>query len=325
LSQLDLLYLAQPLVILGATTGLLVLYYRKRLLTAAVMGLSFLAYFVAIAGKVAFQLLIATPSSAVWVGLYFGLQTAILEIGVAYLVARYALRENLIRVEEAPAYGAGLAFWENGILLGALTFPGLIVVILLGGSGLPSGSLGQVLQLMALGTLERGSSILAHFSWGILVVVGAASKKERYLLAALPMGLIDALVPFASSVSLAEFEGIVFALSVLCLTVTYILTRRDWPTFWGAPVPAQRTSSSSTFGPIPSTRYVLSGGSLSPPGRDRARCGKCGAVFAAPRNLFLPHLGTLVLRKCPSCGNRSFIESHVDAPVTWPPANGKPP
>ena len=76
------------------------------------------------------------------------------------------------------------------------------------------GSLGTVLQLVALGTIERLGSILVHFSWGILVVVAAASRRTKYFLVALPMGLVDFLVPFAPSLGLPEFEGIAFGLVV---------------------------------------------------------------------------------------------------------------
>ena len=319
MSSLDLLYLAQPLILIAATTLLLLAYYRRRLLTSPVVWYSLLAYFVAISAKVAVQTAVSVPSDDLLAGLYYGVQTAALEIGLAYLLARSAVRERRIGVEQAPAYGAGLAFWENGVLLGLLALPGLALAISNGGSGLPSGSLGQVLALVALGTLERGSSVLAHFSWGILVVVAAASGRSRYLLAALPMGLIDFLVPFAPLMSLAQFEGIVFALSLLCLVVTYLLTREEWPGFW----------RSDTRGPSPLPYTILSSPPPAPseasapaPSRSaeyRARCGKCRAVFAAEWNPLLPHLGPLVLRRCPACGRRSFMESGVDAPRTWPP------
>jgi hypothetical protein len=325
LSQLDLLYLAQPLMVIAATTALLLLYHRKRLLTSAVIWLSLLAYFLAIGGKILFQLAVAAPSDLLGQGLYYGLQTAILEVGLAYLFARQAVARALISVEQAPAYGAGLAFWENGVLLGVPSIVELVAVISTGGAGLPSGSLGQVVQLVAFGTLERVSSILVHFSWGILVVVAAVSKKSRFLLVALPMGLIDALVPVAPTLGLAGFETLVFALSVLCLAVTYLMTREGWPTFWGAAKGPSPSISPSLLGPPPPTLGPSAAGSLTRPGMIHAQCPKCRAVFEAPWNPFLPHMGPLELRKCPACGKRSFMPSGVADPLTWPPGKQRLP
>jgi hypothetical protein len=232
MNSIDLVYLAQPLAIVAATSLLLVRYYRARLLSVDVIEFSALAYFLAIVGKVFFQLAVAPPASLAGQGLYYGLQTVFLEVGLAYVFVRYAVEHGLIRVDQAPAYGAGLAFWENGVLLGLLALPGLVAEISAGGSGLPSGSVVHVVAWVALGTLERVSSVLLHFSWGILVVVAAASNRVKFLLAALPMGLVDFLVPFAPSLPLWEFETAVFALALAGLTVTYLLTREEWPDFW---------------------------------------------------------------------------------------------
>jgi len=320
-SSLDLLYVLQPIVIIAATTGLLAFYYRRRLLTAPVLSISLLAYVLAIGGKVVFQLVVPAPTGTWAAGAYYGGQTAVLEVGLAYLFARYSIERRGLRIDNAPAYGAALAFWENGFLLGLLSLPGLLVVVGAGGDGLPAGSFGQVATLVALGTLERVSSVLAHFSWGILVVVAAATRQVRYLAVAVPMGLVDFLVPFAPGLGLVEFEGLIFLLSVLCLLVTYLLTKDEWPSFWGgtpAPPPAVPYRYLASPVPPPVAPPVPTAGS---PGEDRSQCPTCGAVFEAPSSLFLPHLGSLVLRKCPACGRRSFMPSHVEAPVTWPGRN----
>jgi hypothetical protein len=226
------LYLAQPITAFVVTFLLLLVYYRRDFLTVELLGFSFLAYSVAIGGKVMVQLFLSAPSNLVLAGAFYSLQTVLLEVGLAYLFARYALAKNSIRAAQAPAYGAALAFWENGLLLGILALPATIVAISAGGSGLPSGSLGEVLALVALGTLERLSSVLLHFSWGVLTVIAAASRKTKYLWVALPMGLVDFLVPFANSFSLLAFELTVFLLSALSLVVTYLMTRKDWPAVW---------------------------------------------------------------------------------------------
>ena len=325
MSQLDLIYLVQPLAIIAATSLLLLWYYRKKLMTTEVIGYSAISYFVAIVGKTFLQAEVTlaglTPTNPFVLGTYYGLQTVFLEVGLAYLFAKIALENRNMRAEQAPAYGAALAFWENGILLGVIALPGLAWVIATGGSGLPSGSPGQVLQLVALGTLERVSSIIAHFSWGILCMIAAATKKTKYLVVALPMGFIDFLVPFAPSMSLVAFELIVFSLSVLCLAAAYMLTKDDWPAFWGrelTALPAVEAAGSPVSAPVTPT--------APPQGGERvhnSQCPKCQAVFAAEWSPFLPHMGPLVLRKCPACQTRSFMPSNVDSPLTWPPAEDK--
>jgi hypothetical protein len=50
---------------------------------------------------------------------------------------------------------------------------------------------------VALGTVERISSILIHFAWGYLCFMAAFFHKKRLFLIALPMCIIDFLVPFA--------------------------------------------------------------------------------------------------------------------------------
>jgi hypothetical protein len=319
----DLLFLVSPLVIIGATSGLLYLYMRGRLLNGAVLSYSLLAYVLAIGGKVAVQALVPVPADPWAAGVYYGAQTCLLEVGLAYLFARQAIDQGRIRVDQAPAYGVSLAFWENGVLLGVLALPGLWLAIDLGGAGLPSGSVETIAGLVVLGTLERVSSILAHFSWGLLVVAAAASRRSRYLLLALPMGLIDFLVPFASTISLAEFEGIVFALSALCLGVAYLATRGTWPRFWELP-PAVRPSEGGYY-VMPSTYRPVRPPGAPPVGAERAQCPSCRVVFPAPWNPLRPHLGSRVLRKCPSCGRWSFLGPYQAPAPDTPDVDGRRP
>ena len=68
--------------------------------------------------------------------------------------------------------------------------------------------------------------MLLHFSWGYLVLLSAYCHKKRYLLIALPMGLVDALVPFAKVLTLPGFEALVFAISLLALYVALASTKK---------------------------------------------------------------------------------------------------
>ena len=83
----------------------------------------------------------------------------------------------------------------------------------------------QALGSVALGTLERISSILFHFSWGYLCVLAAVYKKKRLFLIALPMGFVDFLVPFATPGNLMLFEAAVFTLSVVSFLVAWYATK----------------------------------------------------------------------------------------------------
>ncbi len=58
--------------------------------------------------------------------LYLGLQTVAFEVGGAFLVAHYAVSKAKFESKDAEAYGIGLAFWENGVLLGALPLINLL-------------------------------------------------------------------------------------------------------------------------------------------------------------------------------------------------------
>ena len=278
------------------------------------MGLSANAYFVAIIGKVLLQDSLAAggllPSNPYALGVILGLETSALEIGVSLLVAQDALEKKRMRIESAPAYGMGLAFWENGVLLGVFALPALVWAMASGSSALQYGSPSEVLWLVALGTLERVSSILVHFSWGILTVVAAASGKMKYLFAAFPMGFVDALVPFAPSLGLATFELIVFTISLASLLATYGLTKNDWRIIW-EDAGAWRSLPPST---VPSLR-ASPDIPLSPQVSDTSKntkCSKCETVFHAEWNPFLPHMGSLVLRKCPTCKKWSFMGPKTD-------------
>lgn len=273
------------------------------------MGLSAIAYFVAIIGKVLLQDFLAAggllPSNPYALGITLGLETSVLEIGISFLVAQDALEKRRMRIEAAPAYGMGLAFWENGVLLGVLALPALIWAMTSGNSALQNGSPSEILWLVALGTLERVSSIIVHFSWGILTVVAAASGKMKYLIVALPMGFVDALVPFAPSLGLATFELTVFALSLTGLLATYGLTKNDWRMIWedawaGRPLPTSTGPSPPASPGIPPYSQVTD----TP---NNTKCSKCETVFHAEWNPFLPHMGSLVLRKCPTCKKWSFM------------------
>jgi len=207
-----------------------------------------LAYFAAIGLKVVVQeatygwIQSTFGTVSVPAGLYFGLQTSFFEVGLAYLVARFAVSHWNIDARDGEGYGVSLAFWENGILTGALSLFSLALTYVFIADGLLPQSTYQTLvtsqpsvfypraQLLfptALSILERFSSFLIHFSWGYLCVLAAYLHKRNYLFLALPMGLVDALVPFAGEVPLWVFELGLFLIALGAFAVTWRVTERD--------------------------------------------------------------------------------------------------
>ena len=64
------------------------------------------------------------------------------------------------------------------------------------------------------------------FSVG-LTLLAACLHKKRYLLVALPMGLIDFLVPFANRLNIDIVEISLFTLAPGCLGLTLFTTKRS--------------------------------------------------------------------------------------------------
>jgi hypothetical protein len=204
---------------------------------------SLVAYAVAIALKIVVQSLpINIALSTVGLGVYYGLQTVIFEVGLAYLVVWYAVSHGKLERKDAEAYGAGLAFWENAVLLGVLSLISLVAYysILSTNTSLAQTVYDQLnknapgyfkpaqqaLGLVALGTLERVSSILSHSAWGYLCFASAYIHKKRLFLIALAMGFLDFLVPFEQNLGLPIFEAIVFALAILSVLVAWYATKQ---------------------------------------------------------------------------------------------------
>ena len=237
MQNIDPVYVIQPLVMTALAIALVVYWRKRRGFTKWMLLYSFAAYALAILAKTVFQLftagMIAPISTPYVLAAYYGLQTMVLEVGLAYLFASYAIKRRQMSGGDAWGYGIGLAFWENGVLLGALPLINLAATYLLlasGGSvaGLTYSTLAsaqpslfypvaQALPLVGLGILERASSIMIHVAWGFLAVTAAFYRKWRYLAIALPMGLVDALVPFAGTLGVPVFEAVIFAISLAAL------------------------------------------------------------------------------------------------------------
>lgn len=250
MQNIDPIYLLQPIVVIAFSVGLVIYWAFIRSFAGRVLIYSFFAYASAIALKYIVQIptinyVISLYGVHSWqLGLYYGVQTAIFEVGGAFLIARYAFSKKKMELKDAESYGIGLAFWENGALLGGVALLNLLSIYLVIAAG-PSALAQQVydavnssqpalfygpvqaLPTIGLGILERVSSTLLHFSWGFLCVFAAVLRRYRYLFIALPMGLADFFVPLAGTVSLVAFELGLFALSVLTVVIAVVATRSD--------------------------------------------------------------------------------------------------
>jgi hypothetical protein len=243
MQNIDPLFILQPVIVIILCSVLLVYWYVKRRFHLMVLVYSLVAYAVAIALKEAVQIPTITTvtnyfgSQSAGLGVYYGLQTVFFEVGLAYVVAWYVISHGMLERKDAEAYGAGLAFWENAGLLGILSLINLVAYysILSTNTSLAQtlynqlntnapglfAPASQALASVAYGTLERISSILIHSAWGYLCFMAAYLHKKRLFLIALPMGLVDFLVPFAQSWGIPVFEAVVFALSVLSILVAW--------------------------------------------------------------------------------------------------------
>ena len=245
--NIDPIFILQPVIVIIIASGLIVFWYFKRRFHKEIWLYSLLAYGAAIALKYAVQI----PTIAVvtdtfgahsfGLGFYYGLQTVGFEVGLAFVVAWWAVSHGKLAEKDAEAYGSGLAFWENAAFLSALSLVNLVAYYsILSGNGSLAQTLytqlntnapglfapaSEALRSVALGTVERLSSIMIHFAWGYLCVMAAVHHKKRLFLIALPMGFIDFLVPFAQT-SIVLFEAVFFGLSFLSVAVAWYATKQ---------------------------------------------------------------------------------------------------
>lgn len=247
MENIDPVYFLEPIVVIAFSIGLAGYWHRKRRFTVFVLLFSLVAYVGAIVAKVLLQAVTYGPFDAavggnpVALGAYFGLQTSVFEVGGAYLVARYAFSRGMMKGNDAEGYGIGLALWENAVLVGgAALLDYAIYYATLSGSGTAAQQMyaalvkagpslfyppSSALPLIGYAILERISSLLVHFAWGYLCVLAVAFRRPIFLVAALPMGLVDFFVPFEGSVGVGAFEALIFVLSLACIGVALALTR----------------------------------------------------------------------------------------------------
>ena len=245
MQNINPIFILQPVVVIIFSTALMLYWYRKRHFHANIWLFSLIAYGGAIAMKYAIQIptfnAVKNLGNPFILGAYYGVQTVFLEVGLAYVVAYYAFKRGSLERKDAEAYGSGLAFWENAGFLSALSLVNLVAYyFILSGSGSIAdltynqlmtnapglfASNSEALASVGIGVLERISSAMLHIAWGYLCVMAVLYRNKKLLLIALPMGLVDFLVPFASNFPLL-FEAVVFAFAVLSVFVAWYATKK---------------------------------------------------------------------------------------------------
>lgn len=243
MQNINLLFLFSPIIVIIISSALLVYWYRKRRFHWTALVFSLAAYAGAIALKYAVQIPTigyVKESGPFVLGAYYGVQTAAFEVGLAFLVAWIAVRYRELDYKDSEGYGSGLGFWENAGLLGILPLINYVAYfsILSSDSGIAQqlyeqltanapqlfASNQEALNLVALGVVERVSSLIVHFAWGYLCFMAAYYHKPRLFLIALPMGLIDFFVPFAEN-SIILFEALFFATATAAVMVAWYVTK----------------------------------------------------------------------------------------------------
>jgi len=244
MENINPLFILQPILVIAFSSALMVYLYKKRRFRRSVWLYAFIAYAGAIALKYAVQLptiSLVLGAGPVALGIYFGVQTVVFEVGLAYVLAYFAVSRGKLDQRDSEAYGSGLAFWENvGLLsvLGLINLVGYYFILSDGGSSLAQLTYTQLseyapelfvsnsraLGFVALGTLERISSAMVHIAWGYLCIMAVVHRKKKLFFIALPMGFVDFLVPFAGD-SLVLFEAVIFILAAASIFVAWYATK----------------------------------------------------------------------------------------------------
>lgn len=247
MSQIDPIYFVTPLAVLAFSVGVVLVWRWRRQFTAATLGVALLAY----GGAILVQAVTlgavesASASNPFALGVYFGGQTALFEVGGAFVVAALTARYGLLTARDAVAYGLALGFWEDAVLFALpLLLEYTVYDAILAGGGpaaiglskqLTAGAPalfyapGRAAPLVAYAVLERVSSMVAHLAWGYLAVRSVLDRRRWYLAVAVPIGFAaDFLVPFAGGLGLGPFEALELGIAVTGLVAAAWVTREAW-------------------------------------------------------------------------------------------------
>lgn len=251
MSNIDPLYLLTPTVVLLFSFGLVIYWYRRRDFTRWTLIYSLAAYAGAIALKELVQVATLGPITQLSgadpyaLGVYYGAQTAVFEVGGAFVLAQMAVASRRFIARDAEGFGLALAFWENAVLIALpllLDYLTYYAILSEPGSGAARSLApilmrdapalfyvpGGALPLIAWAILERVSSLLAHWAWGLLAVLAAVRRRPAYVALAAPLGFaVDFLVPFEPSLGLGPFETLLLAVAAVGFLAALAVRRWD--------------------------------------------------------------------------------------------------
>lgn len=220
---MEIIILLLPTI--SVLVGIIPLFFVKRKL--GLLGLAIVAYFIAILAKEAIQLpflkFFETPSTPTYIA--YGLQTTFLEPGFAYLIL-YLVRKTYISIKDISygfSYGVYLAFSENALLVGLLSLPSYILILLgLAPTPINLTTTSTILSSLIPYTLDRISSLVLHTFWGFSAYLSILKNNKLYLVISMPFGMLDSLTAwwdFTRPFSYLEFSIIVFLISIISVLV----------------------------------------------------------------------------------------------------------
>jgi hypothetical protein len=150
------------------------------------------AYISAIIGKaviqVSFLSFFLTPQIPTYIA--YGILTTIFEPGLAYLFSRF-IKEN------PKTYGIGLAFWENVIFEGLLELPNAFIAT--------TTTVLSLSYIVAIKIMDRTSSLLIHYSWGVSAYYSFWRKELKYIISMAPLGMVDSLAAYVNLTHSANY------------------------------------------------------------------------------------------------------------------------
>ncbi|MDT7901390.1 MAG: hypothetical protein RRE78_05765 [Acidianus sp.] len=165
------------------------------------------AYILAIVGKAIIQLaflsFFLTPQIPTYIA--YGILTTIFEPGFAYLFSRF-IKEN------PKTYGIGLAFWENAIFVGLLELPNAFIET--------TTTVLPLLYIVIIKIMDRTSSLLIYYSWGISAYYSFWRKELKYIFTVAPLGMVDSLTAY---VNLTHSSYFIIAIPFMIVSIVGFL------------------------------------------------------------------------------------------------------
>lgn len=118
-------------------------------------------------------------------------------------------------------YGVALAFWENAVLLGLLSLPYAFILN-------NTVVLTTLLQLIITKIVDRTSSLLLHYSWGVTACLSHRKNNIKYIIVTAPFGFVDSIATYVDLNHLSFWPMfILFSIPAFTLSLlSFIIARK---------------------------------------------------------------------------------------------------